>query len=517
MRRRQVVFIGICAGDKHLIREWVTSGDLPNIGRLLAQGLQGDTAGLPGVYVGAHWPSFVTGCHPGKNRVHSWSQLTPGTYEEYRCLAGDVMQRRPFWDWLSEAGRRVCVLDVPHSKISPRVNGLQTVEWGAHDGAYGFHSSSAALDREVRETFGLHPVSGNSDAARTPEQLAEFRDDLVRGVHMKGALTRHFYKKERWDFFAQVFTEAHCAGHLLWHVHDPAYRWHLGNDIAGGGNPVKAVYIAIDEEIGRFLDVVEDDAYVILLANHGMRAKHHASHLLERALIGLGHAAPRPRPEPPRGVRETVDPAMTWVWQRLPGALRDRLRTLRDLKRQLVNPEQPRLPLIEAAESRAFTVTNNSAHGAIRVNLIGREPAGKVAPGVPYEALLDQITSDLMRLTNLETGAPIVRAVYRCDEHYAGPERSHLPDLFVDWKPGDDPVRAIGSDRLARVEGRNLYVRSGEHHPDGLFVATGLGRGRIGRTVGCVDFAPTIAAMLGVAPDGDIDGKPIAELAQAAA
>ena len=70
----------------------------------------------------------------------------------------------------------------------------------------------------IRERFGLHPVSGNSDRDRSPEELIAFRDELLRGVRMKGALTRHLYAKERWDFFAQVFTESHCAGHLLWHL-----------------------------------------------------------------------------------------------------------------------------------------------------------------------------------------------------------------------------------------------------------------------------------------------------------
>lgn len=510
--RRQVVFIAICSGDKHLIRQWAASGDLPNLGRLLAEGLGGDTVGLPGLYIGAHWPSFITGCHPGKHRVHSWQQLQPGTYREYRCLAGDVMQRRPFWDWLSDAGRRVCVLDVPHSRISPDINGLQTVEWGAHDGAYGFRASSPALEREVRDKFGLHPVSGNSDADRTPEQLAAFRDELVRGAHMKGALTRYYYEKERWDFFAQVFTEAHCAGHLLWHAHDPSYRWHRGNEIAGGGDPLKDVYVAIDEEIGRFLEIVDDDACVILLANHGMRAKYHANHLLDRILSGLGYAAPKPRVQPRRGLRQAIDPALTWTWQRLPSSIRAKLKPLRDVKRQLVNPPRPPPKLIDAATSRAFTVTNNTAHGGIRINLLGREPDGKVAPGAEYEALLDQLTADFKALRNLETGAPIVDEVYRCDELYPGPERVHLPDLFVNWADSKDPVHAVGSDRLPRIEGRNLYVRSGEHHPEGLFVVRGFGRGRLDRAVTCLDFAPTIAALLGVTPDADIDGSAIAEL-----
>lgn len=513
IRRRQVVFLAICSGDRTLIREWADRGDLPNLARLLDGGLVGETVGLPGVYVGAHWPSWITACHPGKSGVHSWNQLATGSYDEFRCRAGDVMRRRQFWEWLSDAGRRVCVLDIPHSRITPGINGLQTVEWGAHDAAYGYHASSPALDREIRGEFGLHPVSGNSDADRSPEELIAFRDQLIRGIRMKGALTRHFYAKERWDFFAQVFTEAHCAGHLLWHLHDPDYRWSRGNDPTGAGDALKDIYVAIDREIGALLDRLDSDAHVIFLANHGMRAKYHANHLLERILVGLGYASPKAiTPRSPR-LTERLDPAMTWAWRHLPESLRAHLTPLRDIKRKLVNGDPPRPPVIEPAESLAFTVTNNSAHGAIRVNLIGREPAGRVAPGAEYESLLERIELDLKGLRNLDTGGPVVDAVYRCDDLYPGPERINLPDLFIAWT-GGAPVQAVGSNRLPRLEGEYRYVRSGEHHPGGLFVAKGpgMGAGRIDRPLTCLDFAPTIAALLDVEPDADIDGTAIREL-----
>jgi predicted AlkP superfamily phosphohydrolase/phosphomutase len=509
--RPRIVFLGICSGDPALIAQWTASGDLPAIAKLLRTSRVGTTTGLPGVFVGAHWPSFITGCHPAKNRVHSWQQIEPGTYRQYRCRAGDQMQRRPFWDYLSDAGRRICVLDVPHSRLSPAINGIQTVEWGAHDGAYGFQASSAALDREIRERFGLHPVSGDSDPMLDFEDPLAFRDLLLRGIAMKRDLTRHFLARERWDFFAQVFTEAHCAGHLLWYLHDPTYRWHHGPAPAGTDQALKQVYVAIDQALGAILDDLDDETTVILLANHGMGPKYNAQHLLDRALVGLGYAAPAVTPPRQRTWRDVVDPPLSRAWQVLPAAVRSSLAPLRDVKRRVVNPSTSPPPVIDAAASRAFTIVNNTAHGAIRVNLSGREPGGRVQPGSEYEELLAAISHDLSQLRNLETGGPIVEAIYRCDDLYPGPERPHLPDLFVEWT-SDAPVNAIGSERLPRLEGVYRYVRSGEHRREGLFAMRGPGvePGRIRNRVGCMDFAPTIAGLLGVALPEDIDGRPIA-------
>lgn len=509
-RRRQVVFLGICSGDRDLIARWTRSGDLPAIARLMDEGRVGRTRGLPGVFVGAHWPSFITGCHPGKNRVHSWQQLEPGTYRQYRCRAGDHMQRAPFWRYLSEAGRRLCILDVPHSRILPGINGLQTVEWGAHDGAYGFQASTPALHAEIRTTLGLHPVSGESDPMIDLAQPQIFRDQLLRGVAMKGELTRRLYAREEWDLFAQVFTEAHCAGHLFWNLHDPDYRWHAGAPPPGVGDALKEVYVAIDREIGTLLEMLRPDATVVFLANHGIGPKGNAQHLLDRMLIGLGYAAARVQPPKRRGWRDVVDAPLTGAWRAMPEALRARLTPLRDLKRNIVNPSLPPPQLIDPAAGRVFTVVNNTAHGAIRVNLRGREPDGKVAPGAEYEDLLESLTMDLKGIVNLETGTPVIDQVHRCDDLYPGPERAHLPDLFVHWR-NDGQVVAVGSNRLARTEGRYVYVRSGEHRPDGMFVVRDpeLGTAPIDAPVECMDFAPTIAGMLDVALPADIDGRPI--------
>ncbi len=517
--RNRVVFLGMCSGDERLIARWTASGDMPNLQRLMSSGLTGRQRGLPGVYVGAHWPSWIAGCHPGRNRVHSWCQLQPGTYTQYRCNAGDHAQRRPFWEAISDAGRRTCILDVPHSRLSDRLNGVQTVEWGAHDAAYGFNASPRDLEREILARFGRHPVSGNSDKDRDPAELLAFAEDLLTGVRMKRDLTRALYSRERWDLFAQVFTEAHCAGHLMWHLHDPAYEWERGGRADAGNDPLKSVYVAIDQAIGAILGDVGDDAIVIFLANHGMGPKLHAQHLLDRILVGLGYAAPKPPSPQVDNWRTRLDPLLTRSWQSLPQSLRSRLTPLRDAKRRIVNPSRTPPAVIEPAAGRVFTVVNNTAHGAIRVNLAGREPHGTVARGPDYERLLDDIISDLMAVVNLDTGEPIVGAIHRCDDLYPGPERDHLPDIFVEWRSEGGPVHAVGSARMPRLEGAYHYVRSGEHRPDGMFVVSGPGipAGSLADPVACMDWAPTICSLLGVQPDDDLDGRPIRPVLEALA
>jgi predicted AlkP superfamily phosphohydrolase/phosphomutase len=217
-------------------------------------------------------------------------------------------------------------------------------------------------------------------------------------------------------------------------------------------------------------------------------------------------------------------------WRRTPAGLKDWLRPGLEHLRGLGNRADapPRWPL-EPALGRCFLVDNGQAVGGIRLNLRGREPRGLVSPGAEEQALCHQLAQDLEEIRDLGSGRPMIRRVSRTADLYRGEWLGLLPDVLVAWSE-ETPVGSatvgsgagatvrLGSDRIGELAGTNRYCRTGDHRPEGLFVATGpgLGSGRLARSVSVMDFAPTLAALLGVelpAPDG----APIRELLSAGA
>jgi len=519
-----VLFLEIDAGDKHLILEWARAGVMPNVQALLARGLVGHTMAPRGFFVGSIWPSFYTGVSPARHGIHSLVQLNDNSYEIAVHPTGEHVKREPFWNYLSRAGQRVAVLDIPLSGISEGLNGIQTVEWGSHDENYGFRVWPPALKAEISSRFGLHPQAGTCNVEhRRPNDFVTFRDTLVRGVRAKADLTCHYLRQGGWRFFGQVFTESHCVGHQCWHLHDPAHPGHDPEVARMTGDPIKDVYVAIDAAIGRVLNEVGPDTRVILLAGHGMAHKHGAQFLLHEILIRLGVAVPPPAPAPrPPRLRDRVDSLLALGWRAMPGTVKAALKPIqRRLRGWIDGPERLPAPKLHHARSRCFIVDNGFAVGGIRFNLVGREPAGLVSRGPEMDALCTQLEHDLLDIRDLATGKPLVSAVARTRDLYQGEHVDVLPDLLVEWnpevvlgtatagRPGTGRIR-IGSDKIGVIEGENRYCRTGEHRPEGFFVAVGGGikPGRVERTVSIVDFAPTITAMLGV-PLPDVDGRPI--------
>lgn len=524
----RVLVLGVDAADPALLRAWAADGTLPNIGSLFRRGLSGNTRSMEGFYVGATWPSFYTGVNPARHGFHYLTQLKPGSYQYYQPADEAFVKYPPFWTRLSEAGKRVAVVDVPLSRIDPDINGLQIVEWGGHDGVFGYQTWPAGLRDELTRSLGRHGAGHDCDAGRrTAADYAELIDYLVGRVESRAALTRHLLGRGGWDLFIQVFSEAHCAGHQCWHLHDPELPTHDAAVAAVTGDPIRRVYRAIDAAIG---EVLKDagDALVILVSAHGMSHWFGAGFLLPEILVRLGVTQPDATPPQPPLPTPPWRAAARWVWRRLPPPLQSRLSPLKERIASERDDSGAVEPLgVDAAKSLCFPVRNGLTTGGIRLNLIGREPSGTVAPGAEADALCAKLAASLLQIVDERTGSPLVARVVRTAELYQGKHLGDLPDLLVDWNDSA-PVGNVytngGAAALVRarspeigvVEGSNSYGRTGEHRIGGLFIAAGPGvrAGQLDRIVSTVDFAPTFARLLGVElPDSD--GRPIPELLSA--
>jgi hypothetical protein len=212
--------------------------------------------------------------------------------------------------------------------------------------------------------------------------------------------------------------------------------------------------------------------------------------------------------------KRALDPMLTWGWHHTPEMAKRWLDPLRHRARDWVHVASPDVPVkLDLAASECFIVENNHTHGGIRVNLIGREPAGKIAPGAECEAFLDKLSRDLLDIVDLETGKRLANRVFRTKDIYSGPATEHFPDLMVEWSC-NHLARSVHSPKLGRLDKEYIFCRTGEHNPGGMVIAMGPGiaPGRTEKVHSLTDMAPTFCEALGVTVD-DFDGKAIPEIA----
>lgn len=512
----KILFIGIDAADKDLITQWANAGLLPTFQSLFQKAAWGTIENPIGLYVGAIWPSFATSVSAARHRCYCYSQIESGTYRTKQFSVFDL-QGELFWDVLSRAGRKVAIIDVPRTPPSENLNGVQVVDWGTHDPDLPdtLYTWPRSLATEVEARFGRDPIGYCNRVNRSADGLKHFRDDLIGRAEKKTQLSQYLLEQDDWDLFMTIYAESHCVGHQCWHIHDPAHPKHNAAIAEEIGDPIQDVYRALDTEIGKLLEQLGPDTTVFVMASHGMGPHYDGTFMLDDILCRL-EDVPAPT------LRLEVAKALSSSWEQTPG-LSALLKPLRryiwqPLRKVLWKSDKPvRLALQEpdASRRKCFTIPNNDTYGGIRINLVGREPNGKVRPGAEYEAFCQQLTEDLMAIMNVETGQPLVSRVIRTAEHYQGEYLNDLPDLMVEWNR-EAPVFAVSSAKIGTLEKAFPGVRTGDHCSEGLFFASGptIKPGQLEQSVSIMDFAPTIAKLLKV-PLSGVDGQEITALTHA--
>jgi predicted AlkP superfamily phosphohydrolase/phosphomutase len=282
------------------------------------------------------------------------------------------------------------------------------------------------------------------NADQRPEAFfADCRTALEARRRVYGRLLRD----EPWDLFIAVVTECDRLHHYFWHQYaDPAAPHH---------GRFLDFYRQLDDVLGELVAAVPAETPLFVVADHGHTLIH----------------------------REFYPNA----WLRAEGLLR-------------FSAERPKgLADVDPA-TKVFVLDP----GRVYLHRAGRFPLGTVGPA-EAEELLARVRAGLLALHDPTPGAPAdgrpVARVFGRDELYAGPQLGMAPDLVVHFNDGYDPKGA-----LARTDVFGTSALTGMHtYADSLFYVNRPGVPTDGLDV--TDLAPTILALLGVAPPRDMDGR----------
>jgi predicted AlkP superfamily phosphohydrolase/phosphomutase len=492
--RARVACITLDSAEQSLLLKWVNRGLLPHFGKLLEASVSSATRNSEIIYSSTLWPSFNTGVWPGRHNHFCYLQPDSQGYG-FRRFLPEHLSVDSVWNAIEQRGYRVALIDVPNALLARTSRTLQISFWGEHVVRHPLTCWPPSLEQEVQQIAGTDPVGACDLVRQRPQELLWLKEGLIERATRRADLALAVLARGPWDLFALNFSEAHCAGHQLWAASDPKHPQYQSAFCALlGEDPLLEVYQAIDRSLGRIVDALGEDAFLLVLATHGMGPRYHANAALDTVLRRLDGIDVPKAFGPIEAVRK--------IWLQLPGAVRGPFRRLADM---IYDAPRQR----ERATRRFFAIPTSDNCGGVRLNLRGREQKGHVEPGPPYHELCDWLERELLSLVNVTTGAPAVARILRGDLLFAGPFRNEFPDLVVEWSH-EAPISAVRSSRIGELRVESLTPRTGDHRPKGLVLArsTDLVPHALEGALALVDLAPTLAARVGVELSG-IDGKPI--------
>jgi len=218
-----LLIIGFDGATFDLIRPWAAEGYLPNLARLMAEGVTADLASTLPPVTSPAWPTFMTGVNPGQHGVFDFIQPHGDNF----TLVNSTRIRQPtLWQRLSALGYRAGVLNVPVTYPPQPINGFVITDILSPRNATISHP--ADLIARYQDTPGddgrpLGPYRVAPDVQYKPGNEAEFIADIYDLIDAHGRWALKLMDAEPVDVLMVHFIAMDIAKHALWRFMDHSH------------------------------------------------------------------------------------------------------------------------------------------------------------------------------------------------------------------------------------------------------------------------------------------------------
>lgn len=513
----RVAVIALDGGTFDLLGPWIEAGELPTLRRLLAEGVSGELASSVPPVTATAWNSFMTGQNPGQ---HGFYDFVVQDRQTHRFKPANAhVRRRAFWDLLSEAGKRVVVLNVPTTYPPQPVNGVLISGFLTPPGRRDFVHPPELLP-ELEAKFGPYPLFFHTPFETMVYSQAvvdAFLAECRRVLETKFGVARYLLAREQPDFLLLHIFGGDQLSHGLWHVVDPGHPRHEGRTAAHQRSQMLDYFRHFDAEVGRLLEQLGARDMIMVMSDHGfgswLKTFNVNVWLLQEGYLVLKRT---PLARLRYGLwrlgitQQALFQGPIAALIRL--GLRYRARAPQALLAWSYSGRHALLSLNDVDWSRTQAVCT-SRWGQIRINVRGEWAQGCVEPGAEYEALREEIAAKLLALRDPDTGEPLGGRVYLKEETYYGDALADAPDLtFLPLEAGYMAASMLGFDSNRVISG--AWGWSGTHRDNGLLIVAGpnVRRGETLHGAQITDLAPTILHSFGLPVPEEMDGRVLQEL-----
>ena len=482
----RVLVLGLDGVGFSALRPWMEAGALPNLAAAVARGAHGDLESTVPPVTGPAWTTFQTGVNPGKHGILNWTRRREESYDLSVITSAD----NPYptiWELASEAGRRVVSIGLPMTYPPRKVNGVMIpgMLTPAGDPAPTYPPEAYAELRAAAPDFRFFPECAHRLTLKG--KLAE----LLRGVRGRTLAARHFMTTRDWDLFMLHFQATDKVQHDLWGLRD------------GNKSAVLSVFEEVDRAIGQLSEIARGmGAHVILLSDHGMGRQDNIfsvnTWLLQAGYMALKRGLPtRLRWLAFRGGFTQkrlahVGLALYPIAYRL-GLVRSFFDTVGQTGlAALISRLFLDLNDVDWSRTRAYS---HSDVGHIRLNRRGREPEG-IVDDEQAPDLVDALIEGLRRVTNHQTGDPLLGHVFRREEVYTGERLSEAPEIL--FLPRELRTLGTGASGFYSWSLFSPSLLRANHRMEGMLIATGesFGTGATLSGARLVDLTPNLLYLL---------------------
>jgi predicted AlkP superfamily phosphohydrolase/phosphomutase len=498
----RILIIGLDGATFDVINPLIERGLLPNIGKLIRNGVHGELQSTIHPITPQAWSTFLTGKNAGKHGIFDFTIRKKDSYD-IEFINASRRSGESIFLYLSRKGLRVGSIAVPFTYPPEKVNGfmLSGLDTPAEDERSVY---PLEIFEEIRKRFGNYYIHLASPVGRSNNEEKFWKDIQTEDMN-RTDISLYLMERYPCDFFMTAYNNTDRVQHqYLTYEFLEALR--NGKLELLRKNLLIKTYENLDREIGRLLEKINEDTLIILMSDHGsgpIRRVFYLNRWLEengffkyRKTTGMGlnllenarFKAKRLLPRSAKGFIKRFFPQV-----------RDSIESYRYFSG------------IDWSKTMAYGF---GMYGNIFINLKDREPQGAV-PIKDFGRVCQEIAGKLSELKDPDTGEKLIDRVYGKDELYEGPFIGNAPDLIIRWRDysyytSNNPGRENGSyfGKFLKIDSSD-FDHVGTHRINGVLIASGkhVQRGAILNGANIADIAPTILFALEQPIPEEMDGK----------
>ena len=457
---KKLLLLGLdCVTPQLLFDEWLN--DLPNIKELVRKGIHGKLySTIPPITVPA-WTSMMTSKDPGTLGFYGFRNRRSYDYENLYFANAKYIKDKTIWNYLSRYRMSSLIFGVPQTYPPKPLKGIMV-------------ASFLTPNKDVQYTYPdeikaeLDKVADGDYIIDVENFRTDDKDRLLKQIYLmeerRFKAFRHFYGKESYDFAMLVVMGFDRIHHGFWRFFDKTHR------LYEPGNPYESAiydfYRAVDKEIGRTIDLADENTSIMVVSDHGAKTMKGAicinEWLQKEGLLVL-------KKKPSQQMRMTMD-MVDWDKTRVWG--------------------------------------EGGYYCRIFFNVKGREPKGLI-PQEDYHRFRDELKAKLEALEDDE-GRCIKTKVFKAEEIYRQ-VNNIPPDLIVylgnlDWRSAGSV--GIGSVHLFE---NDTGPDDANHAQEGVFIwyLPGIKIDKQKEVYSIYDIAPSILRYFDIEVPQDMIGNSI--------
>ena len=516
----KVFVLGLDGATPDIMMPMIEKGELPAFKEIIRRGAYGRLKStIPPISPPA-WTAFATGKNPGKNGILGFTRMIPNSYQ-LKLMSGADNQSKTLWELLSQAGKKVIVMNVPMTYPPRPVNGLLISGLDTPD-IHSDFTYPAELKQEILSKFPEYKINLHLGGyLQTDRRRKKALQMIYDSIETRYRVADYIMDNYPWDFFIVKFNNPDIVQHHFWKYMDPDHPEYQADSCEEFKQAIFTVYKQLDRVAASIMKRLDPKTTLVVLSDHGAGPRINKTVYINEWLRNNGylstvwdtngisnkkwrslrnHVSTSLHTPVSFMFRHTSPGVRIFLKNMMPGAFS----TL-----SLSFKYSGGLSSIDWSKTIAFLAEEE----CIRMNVKGVYPQG-ILDKEGYFQCRSKIIRKLKQLKDPETRETIFEDVLSREDAFYGSDDKELPDIkLVTREAKYDITGKWFQDRKIQD---NIFVKNekhsrganGMHRYEGVFFINGpycLPHIEL-ENIKLIDVCPTILFQMGIPIPKDMDG-----------